>query len=96
MITAVKKRSLKALAHKLKPVVMIGTKGLTDTVMQEVDISLETHELIKIRIAIGDKDAREEMAEQICTQLNAHFIHSIGHIVIIYRKRKEQKKKTKK
>ena len=50
-LTSQKKQQLKAQAHKLNPVVMLGDKGLTENVLAEVDIALAAHELIKVKIA---------------------------------------------
>ncbi len=82
-------KELAAKVHGLKPVVMIGSKGLTDSVQAEINEALEHHELIKIRIAGGDKDYRQDIITKVCQQQNAIFIKSIGHIFAIYRERTE-------
>lgn len=78
-------------AHKLKPLVIIGTKGLTSAVNKEIDHALEDHELIKIRINVEDRGKKRMMIEKICLANNAELIQAIGHIVTVYRKRKEKK-----
>lgn len=83
------KAKLVAAAHHLNPVVMIGQKGLTPNVMAETDQALNAHELIKIKVMADDKDAKTEMATQICTELNATLLKIIGNIAIIYRKSDE-------
>lgn len=83
------KQLLKAKAHSLKPVVMLGDKGLTEAVLKETDGALDVHELIKIRIAGQDRDARRAVFTEICEQLKAELIQVVGNIGIIYRKRKE-------
>jgi len=81
-----KRRSeLRAEAHKLSPVVIIGDKGLTDEVLAEIDRSLKAHELIKIRAATDDRDARELWMEKICERLEAHAIQTIGKVLVVYR-----------
>ena len=60
MLTPAERKALKAKAHKLDPVVHIGAKGLTDEVIAEIDRALHAHELIKVRAASLDRDAREE------------------------------------
>src|SRR5690606_34985883 len=68
-----KRRSeLRAEAHKLSPVVIIGDKGLTDEVLAEVDRSLTAHELIKVRAATDEREARDAWLEAICEKLAAH------------------------
>jgi putative YhbY family RNA-binding protein len=82
-----RRSELRSQAHNLSPVVIIGDKnGLTDEVLAEIDRSLKAHELIKIRAATDDRDARELWMEKICERLDAHAIQSIGKILVVYRK----------
>jgi RNA-binding protein len=81
-----KKRSeLRAAAHKLSPVVIVGDKGLTDEVVAEVERSLKAHELIKVRAATDDRDAREAWLATLCERLQAHAVQQIGKVFVIYR-----------
>jgi len=80
------KAALVAAAHHLKPVVMIGHKGLTTNVIAEADQALTAHELIKVKISADDKEERSAMVQEMCEQLNAAEIKLIGNIAIIYRK----------
>ncbi len=91
-ITEQQRRKLKKLVHHLKPVVMIGQKGLSENVLNEIDIALDSHELIKIKLSSGDRDNRQEMIESICEQTDAEFIHSIGHIAALYRRHPKKPK----
>lgn len=79
-------RALKAQAHALKPVASIGSKGITDSVMQEIEIQLEHHELIKVKVA-ADREGKAAIAQSLCDTLNATLVGIIGHIVILYRQR---------
>jgi RNA-binding protein len=83
------KAALVAQAHHLKPVVMLGQKGLTANVIAETDQALTVHELIKIKIAADDKDERTAILEEICSQLNAEPLKLIGNIAIIYREKQK-------
>jgi len=88
-----KKRSeLRAEAHKLSPVVIIGDKGLTDEVIAEVDRSLKAHELIKVRAMTDERDARDVWLETLCERLQAHPVQQIGKVFVIYRENPEKKK----
>lgn len=80
---------LRKKAHDLKPVVMIGSNGLTEAVLKEVDRALFDHELIKIKIATKDKDEKKQLTEKICEHTQAELIQSIGHIITIHRERIE-------
>jgi putative YhbY family RNA-binding protein len=92
-----KRRSeLRAEAHKLTPVVIIGDKGLTDEVVAEIDRSLKAHELIKVRAATDERDARDVWLETICERLEAHPVQQIGKVFVLYRENpKEEKPKRK-
>ena len=82
-----KKKQLKAEAHSLKPVIIIGAKGLTQPVLDETNIALDAHELIKIKINGADKTERLEIATALCDNLKAEFIQLIGFIAVVYRKK---------
>lgn len=84
-MNSIEKKKLKAQAHPLNPVVMIGQAGLTDAVINEINVALDVHELIKVRIR-AERDERQEMRQQICSATGAELIQSIGQIVVLYRK----------
>ena len=84
-LSNVKKKELRRKAYSLKPFVMIGRQGLTDAVLAEIEVALDAHELIKIRIRGADKNKRSEQYSQIEQQLNAEIIHQIGFITVLYR-----------
>ena len=83
------KQALKAQAHHLKPVVMLGAKGLTDAVVEETRIALNAHELIKIKINGMEKEDRMATASTLCERLDAALVQLIGNTAIIYKKRPE-------
>jgi RNA-binding protein len=84
-LTPSRRSELRSQAHKLSPIVIIGDKGLTDEVLAEIDRSLKAHELIKIRAATDDRDARELWMEKICERLDAHAVQQIGKVLVVYR-----------
>ncbi len=83
------KLKLKKQAHSLKPVVMIGQKGLTPSVLNETDVALKAHECIKLKITSWEKEDKAEMVDSLCKHLHADFVDSIGNIFILYRKRND-------
>jgi RNA-binding protein len=83
------KRYLKGLAHSLKPVVMIGDKGLTDNVINEIDNALSHHELIKVRVSGQEKAERLEVLNTIADKTSSDLVLIIGHIGGFYRPAKE-------
>ncbi len=78
-------RKLRATAHNLNPVVMIGQAGLTPAVLAEIEGALNAHELIKVKIR-AEKDERIQISQQICQNTAAQLIQNIGQIAVIYRK----------
>ena len=84
-LSNIEKKALRKKAYSLKPVVMIGQKGLTDAVLVEIDIALNDHKLIKVRIRGSDKNKRNEQCLQIEQQLNAEVVNQIGGITVLYR-----------
>ena len=78
------KKKLRAEAHTLKPVIMIGQSGLTAAVLAEIKQALDSHELIKVKIR-AERDERKLISEKICTDTGAELIQTIGQIAVIYR-----------
>lgn len=85
------KKQLKLKAAQLNPVVMIGNKGLSPTVDNEIEQALIAHELIKIRFLSKDRDYQKATAKTICESHQADLIQAIGHIIVIYRAQQELK-----
>jgi RNA-binding protein len=79
-------KQLRAIGHKLKPVVTIAGNGLTESVMAELDRALTDHELIKVKLAVGSREACTEVARQISEQSGANIIQSIGNVLLILRR----------
>lgn len=84
-LTPAEKKALKAQAHALDPVVLIGDKGLTENVIKEIDMNLGVHALIKVRVAGDDREARLEYAANICEATGAALVQHIGKLLVLYR-----------
>lgn len=82
---------LRGLAHNLNPVVMIGNNGMTDNVIKEIELNLNAHELIKIKVASDDRALRLQMLNDIAEKTNAVAVHHIGKQLVIYRKSEKAK-----
>ncbi len=83
------KHALQQQAHHLQPVVIIGSKGLTPAVQHEIDLCLETHALIKIKLPTSERGLRKQIINAIVTEQEAEWIQTIGRIVVIYRSNDE-------
>lgn len=89
-LSSADRRTLKQAAHHLKPVVMIGRHGLTQAVVQETEVALQAHELIKIRIADDVPEERKKMALALAEQLDACVVDYIGKLLIMWRKKEDK------
>ncbi|WP_018714125.1 YhbY family RNA-binding protein [Brachymonas chironomi] len=85
VLTTQQRKVHRAEAHHLSPVVMIGADGLSAAVLREADAALNAHGLIKIRVLGDDRDAREQMYQQIADELNAAPIQHIGKLFVLWR-----------
>jgi len=94
-LTPAEKKALKAQAHALDPVVLIGDKGLTPNVVKEIDMNLNAHGLIKVRVAGDDREARLEYAQSICAETGAALVQHIGKLLVLFRPKAEDTEKAK-
>jgi RNA-binding protein len=94
-LTPAEKKALKAQAHALDPVVLIGDKGLTPSVVKEIDMNLNAHGLIKVRVAGDDREARLEYAQSICAETGAALVQHIGKLLVLFRPKPEDSDKAK-
>ncbi len=78
-------KDLKQKAHHLKPVILMGDKGLSEAVQKEIGVALGAHELIKIRVSAEDHTERDTTIKTICEHHNAVLIQQIGHMATIYK-----------
>ncbi len=84
-ITTEQRRALRARAHALNPVVAISQNGLSESVLQEISLSLDSHELIKIRVFNDEREVRESYLATICEKLGAAPVQHIGKLLVVWR-----------
>ncbi|MFN3786461.1 MAG: YhbY family RNA-binding protein [Thiothrix sp.] len=80
------KKCLRGRAHNLNPVVLVGQYGLKPTVLDEISSALDFHQLIKVKLSVGDRELRDTMIAQIIQYSQAELIQRIGNIAILYRR----------
>ena len=85
-LTEKMKHDLRGRGHTLKPVVSLGNAGLSKAVLREIELSLEHHELMKIKIGGAERDERKQIITRICDKFDAELVQAIGHVALIYRK----------
>lgn len=88
-LTAAQKKQYRAIAHNLNPIVTVGDNGLTEGLLNELNRALDDHELIKVKVAIGDRNDRAEIITELCNETNAILIQTIGKIAVVLRKAKQ-------
>jgi len=94
-LTEQQKKFLRGRGHQLKPTIMVGEAGLSDSVLAEYESTLDHHELIKVRVRVGDRDARDEIITKLCADSSAQLIQRIGNVALLYRpnlKKKPEKR----
>jgi putative YhbY family RNA-binding protein len=89
-LSPIQRRALRATAHHLQPVVSISQKGLSPAVLKEVDASLNSHELIKVKLHGIERDERNALMTEICTALNCASVQHIGNILVLWRENPEK------
>src|SRR5690554_7432565 len=77
------RREYRAIAHNLKPVIIVGDKGLSEGLQEELERALNDHELIKIKVASTDREARQEAIQALCESSGAELVQTIGKIAVI-------------
>ncbi len=83
-------RYLRGLAHPLKPVLLLGGKGVTAGILKELEQALDDHELIKVRLNGGDRTERAAQVARLVASSHAEVVQTIGHVVVLYRRNEER------
>ncbi|ANO51520.1 ribosome assembly RNA-binding protein YhbY [Woeseia oceani] len=91
-ISESQKKYLRGLGHSLKPVVTVADAGLSEAVMKEFDSTINHHELIKVKVRIGDRQQRDQIIEQLCESGSAELITRIGNVALLFRRNKKKPK----
>lgn len=84
-LSTAQRREFKKRAHHLKVIVATGAAGLTDAVLAEMDRALTDHELVKVKLAAGERESRRTMVDTACQRLEAACVQTIGHTATLYR-----------
>jgi putative YhbY family RNA-binding protein len=88
-LSPIERRALRAAAHHLNPTVAIAGNGLTQNVLKEIGLSLDSHELIKVKLHGIERDDRAALFDQICAELNCAPVQQIGNILVLWRPKPE-------
>lgn len=85
-------RYLRSLAHGMPAVILLGNKGASAAVVKELGLALDTHELVKVKLSGGDKDARQAQLATLLQGTRAEEIQQIGHVAIVFRRNADEPK----
>jgi RNA-binding protein len=91
VLTSAQTRFLRGQAHDLKAMLQVGGKGVTEALAAEVDLALEHHELIKVKVGAADRDARDAMIDDLIGRTGAALVQRIGHTAVLYRPSKDKR-----
>lgn len=83
-------KHLRGLGHTLKPVIIVGDAGLSDSLLEEFNSAVEHHELIKVRVRTGDRSIRDAVIDGLCEAGSAHLVTRIGNVALVYRRNEEK------
>jgi len=90
-LTGKQKNYLRGLAHKINPIVSIGSNGLSKAVLNELESALEHHELLKIKLPADDKATKASLIATLCTETDSEPVQLIGRTAVVYRESKNKK-----
>ncbi len=85
------KKFLRGLGHQRKPLIMVGDAGLSESLLAEFESTLAHHELIKVRVRAGDRDARDAIITKLCDVASAELVQRIGNVALLYRPNLQKK-----
>lgn len=88
-LSSAQKKDLKRIGHHLKPIVIISEQGVSEGVLTELDRALNDHELIKIRVTVSDREAKQALIADACKQSGAELVQVIGKMAILLRRAKK-------
>ncbi|RVU84485.1 YhbY family RNA-binding protein [Leucothrix sargassi] len=83
-------KHLKSLGHKLNPIVTVGQHGMKESINNELEIALDFHQLVKLKVNVGDRDARDALIQQIVDTHKALLVQRVGNVALLYRKNKDK------
>ena len=84
-LTEPQKKYLRGLGHAKKPVIVVGDADISDSLLAEFESTIDHHELIKVRVRAGDRDARDTLIDTLCQKSSAELVQRIGNVALLYR-----------
>lgn len=88
-LTEQQKKTLRGLGHALKPVILVGAGGLSAALLEEFERSLDHHELMKVRVNVGDRAERDAMIAELCQRSGADLVQRVGNVGLLFRRKRK-------
>lgn len=85
-LSSAEKKQYRAIAHNLNPVIIVGDKGISEGLLEELSRALDQHELIKVKLSTNDRELRAQLIEELCAASSATLVQVIGKIAVMLRK----------
>ena len=85
------RKFLRGRGHQLKPLIMVGDAGLTQSLLTEFKATLARHELIKVKVRSTDRAARDELIQKLCADHSATLLQRVGNVALVYRANSEKR-----
>ena len=92
MLSEAQKKHLRGIGHGLKPLILVGEAGVSESLYAEFDTTLSHHELIKIRVRAADRRERNAIIEALCARSGAALVQRVGNVALVYRENPDVKK----
>ena len=93
-LTEQQKKILRGLGHTLKPIILVGAGGLSQSLLEEFERSLEHHELMKVKVSAGDRTQRDAVIAALCQRGGAELVQRVGNVGLLFRRRRRNSKFT--
>ncbi len=84
------KKFLRGLGHQLKPVILVGDTGLSESLLTEFCSTIEHHELIKVRVRAPDRETRDSIISDLCNKGSAELVTRTGNVALVFRRNDEK------
>jgi RNA-binding protein len=91
-LTEQQKKTLRGLGHTLKPVILVGAGGLSPSLLEEFERSLDHHELMKVKVSVGDRAERDAVIKTLCEHGGAELVQRVGNVGLLFRRRRNKSK----
>ncbi|WP_221800644.1 YhbY family RNA-binding protein [Oceanobacter mangrovi] len=85
------KKTYRTIGHQLNPIVTVASNGLTEAVLEELNRALDDHELVKIKVSVGDRDVKKAVIDEVIVQTKAILVQQIGNTALLLRRNPKAK-----